>query len=108
MKQFMQATYFNDWNLDKQLEMELAAATASILPENGDDRTVKPLTRLPNIPFPNLFGLQRVEFVKTVNGLKPQNIEVEYVNIINVTNGLEGRPSAFGSVPLQKALISDG
>lgn len=36
MQQFMQ-TACNDWNREKQLEMELATATASILPENNDE-----------------------------------------------------------------------
>lgn len=35
MQQFMQTAY-NDWSRDKQLELELATATASILPENTD------------------------------------------------------------------------
>lgn len=33
MQQFMQTAY-NDWNKERQLELELATATASILPEN--------------------------------------------------------------------------
>lgn len=36
MQQFLQTNY-NDWNREKQLELELATATASILPENMDD-----------------------------------------------------------------------
>lgn len=39
MKQFMQ-TNCNEWNQDKQLEMELATATASILPENSEENIV--------------------------------------------------------------------
>lgn len=35
MQQFIQ-TAQNDWQKEKQLEMELATATASILPENFD------------------------------------------------------------------------
>lgn len=40
MKQFMQMNS-NEWSQDKQLEMELATATASILPENCEDNTVR-------------------------------------------------------------------
>lgn len=40
MKQFIQMNCNNEWNDDKQLEMELATATASILPENCEDNTV--------------------------------------------------------------------
>lgn len=36
MQQFMQTAY-NDWNKERQLELELATATASILPENSDN-----------------------------------------------------------------------
>lgn len=36
MQQFMQTAY-NDWNRERQLEQELATATASILPENCED-----------------------------------------------------------------------
>lgn len=36
MQQFMQTAY-NDWNRERQLEQELATATASILPENSED-----------------------------------------------------------------------
>lgn len=39
MRQFMQMNS-NEWSQDKQLEMELATATASILPENIEDNTV--------------------------------------------------------------------
>lgn len=36
MQQFMQTAY-NEWNKERQLELELATATASILPENGEN-----------------------------------------------------------------------
>lgn len=45
MQQFMQTAY-NDWNKERQLELELATATASILPENTDSyhKTVSSFT----------------------------------------------------------------
>lgn len=39
MKQFMQ-TNCNEWSQDKQLELELATATASIMPENNEETIV--------------------------------------------------------------------
>lgn len=45
MQQFIQTT-LNDWNKERQNEIELAAATASILPENTEDINVSLQTKL--------------------------------------------------------------
>lgn len=50
MKQFMQING-NEWSQDKQLEMELATATASILPENSEDNTVNIFCLFKNLDF---------------------------------------------------------
>lgn len=87
----MQMNCNKSWNEDKQLEMELATATASILPESNEDNTVSG-HQLLSLKFLILISfIQRNGFGKTANGLKPQNIEVEFINIVDVTNGLEGR-----------------
>ncbi|GJQ69168.1 hypothetical protein Trydic_g6322 [Trypoxylus dichotomus] len=70
MQQFIQTT-LNDWNKERQNEIELAAATASILPENTDE--------LNN-------HIMKMDVDQShVNG-KKQNVEVEY--IIDVSGGL--------------------
>lgn len=72
IQQFIQASY-NEYNRDQQLEIELETATASILPENGDDYNENGLSTINHEEFE-----------------KEQNIEIEYVNVIDVTtNGLE-------------------
>ncbi|KAF5298579.1 hypothetical protein FQR65_LT09673 [Abscondita terminalis] len=72
IQQFIQASY-NEYNRDQQLEIELETATASILPDNGDDYHRNGLSTINHEEFD-----------------KEQNIEIEYVNVIDVTtNGLE-------------------
>lgn len=65
MQQFIQ-TSLNDYNKNQQRDLELETATASILPENVDD-------------CQRSLSIEHTE----------QNIEIEYVNVIDVTNGLE-------------------
>ncbi|KAF5294642.1 hypothetical protein FQA39_LY02774 [Lamprigera yunnana] len=71
IQQFIQASC-NEYSRDHQLEIELETATASILPENNDAYNKNGLCTINHEEFE-----------------KGQNIEIEYVNVIDVTNGLE-------------------
>lgn len=53
MQQFMQTNY-NEWNREKQLEMELATATASILPENMEDSHIIQVLLVMTLSFKKL------------------------------------------------------
>ncbi|KAK9736921.1 Forkhead domain [Popillia japonica] len=70
MQQFIQTT-LNDWNKERQNEIELAAATASILPENTEDINAH---------------VMKMDVDQTQMNGKKQNVEVEY--IIDVSGGL--------------------
>ncbi|XP_022904760.1 uncharacterized protein [Onthophagus taurus] len=75
MQQFIQTT-LNDWNKEKQQEMELAAATASILPADGREDVNNHANVLKmEIGTPQIQGVNQ-----------KQNVEVEY--IIDMSTGL--------------------
>lgn len=77
MENFMQSTFL-EWNKEKQLELELATATASIMQDNGDDHH-KGKNENGDVYITQQNGVK----------LKPQNIEVEYV--IGVSDDFGGK-----------------